>query len=405
KGRVRDLAQDQKSDSRVFVPKKQPGPKTYQWPLSKSQDQKEIKEKEDKTLTKKSLPQPYKNRDQDQVLGLAQDQKSDSRVFAPKKQPGPKTYQWPLSKSQDQKEIKEREDKTLTKKLQSPMESGSQKDQPGPSQSFWGKSEFHKKSPTPKMHPQSKAYQSAFSKTQSQEEEKGREEKKSPSRINRFLSSLNFIQNSKKKSVFRIGNVFDSLLGLNDSNVVIISSVQPTLGMDLKQKWGNSLIGVFGFDFIMKSYQENSIENNKFLKNREETQINMHFGVEYLWKDSTVFSLNMGIVDSFYYRQDNEDIYSIRKEKTPELKFKISHQVAKLNSWSLSATGQVKSLQKGTEYFKGGPGYGLGLDLKFLMKNSALSGKTLYQQSQLKADWGEFEHRVLDFIIEYETGF
>ncbi|MCY4644556.1 MAG: hypothetical protein OXB88_08050, partial [Bacteriovoracales bacterium] len=74
-----------------IVQKRQPKPKTYQWPLSKFQKQKEIKEREDKTLTKKFPPQPYKGRVPSQVLDLAQDQKSDSKVFAPKKQPRPKT--------------------------------------------------------------------------------------------------------------------------------------------------------------------------------------------------------------------------------------------------------------------------------------------------------------------------
>ena len=235
-----------------------------------------------------------------------------------------------------------------------------------------------------------------------------RSNRKKKNRLGRFLASIPKVQKPRSKVVFRMGGVFDSLHKNNEKNgsrTIITSNLQPNLGLKWKQLWSAQWSTFLGLDLSLKHYKKN-ISPHKTLDNRIFHQAEIHAGIGYSWENLSFINLSFGLRESLFYRQKVEDIYSLQKDQNSTTKFKVSWQMIQYRPFSASVLGQLRHISKGNASFNGGRDHGLGMAVQFSSREHPLfRGSILYHEGDFDSEWSSFEHRWLDFILEYSIDF
>ncbi len=218
-------------------------------------------------------------------------------------------------------------------------------------------------------------------------------------------STLKKEEQPKGSFSFLLSGVYDSLHGRTGSTSIVVSHLQPKLGLEWKLFWSERWYGFVGMELIFKSYENNTF-GDEIVLNREFRQGDVYTGLGYLWDDLSFFNLSLGLSESIFYKQLSENVYSLEGDQNPSLKLKVSQKIWRGNIFSAAGLSQFQYLSEDEDTgFKGGFDYGLGIELRHFMKLSSFGGALLYNQGYFKSKWFEFEHKSLDFIFSYQTEF
>ena len=196
---------------------------------------------------------------------------------------------------------------------------------------------------------------------------------------------------------------FDSLHAKKGSNV-IVSNFQQKFGINWKQFWEPQWNSFWGLNLSLKSYERNTF-SNKAVYYRDFNQGELYAGTEYQWKRLSFIRLSLGLIESIYYQQKYEDIYHMEKDHSLTGKLKLSHEILHYKKLRGGVYGHMRYISKGISGFDGGFDYGPGVSLDYRMNNNSVRGSILYHQGSFRSKWFSFEHRWLDFTVEYSIDF
>ena len=205
------------------------------------------------------------------------------------------------------------------------------------------------------------------------------------------------------KVAFHMTGIFDSLHDKSSSSV-IVSELQPSFGVEWRQRWSFVWRSFLGIDLTFKNYRKNTL-NNKVITHRKFVQGEVYAGINYSWGKLSFVNLSFGIKESVHYRQRIEDIYSIEKDQSLTGKLKISKEFIRYKFLRGAVLMQVRSISEGHSGFDGGVDYGAGLSLDYSGENYSIRSGVLYHEGSFHSKWSTFEHRWLEFTTSLMIGF